>query len=219
MEKKTTITSTINGDSDSLGVCQKLFTVLRRISSRAREPSPAATRQSYLTERTVEIQNGAPTGKNGVVLARGKPKPKKNDEEEIPSQRKLVPIEGPTNGHSKKNPDKETDHDHHHHHHHHDHDHLNNTFEEFIKRVRSKTGESPDVDHGGGEENMMTSGAGPGPGADRGIKKKGSFKDHVSDYIHRTKFKITSHPSASAGSSSGSATTTTGKSVPYKTEY
>ncbi|PON65752.1 hypothetical protein PanWU01x14_114950 [Parasponia andersonii] len=209
MEKKTTITSTINGDSDSLGVCQKLFTVLRRISFRTRGPTPAATRQSYLTERTVEIQNGAPTGKNGVVLVRDEPKPKKNDEEEIPSQRKLVLIEGPTNGHSKKSPDN------HRHHHHHDHDHLNNTFEEFINRVRSKTEASPDVDHGGGEENMMTS------GADRGIKKKGSFQDHVSDYIHRTKFKTTSHPSASAGSSSSSATTTTttGKSVSYKTEY
>ena len=210
MEKKTnTTTTTINDDSESLGVCRKLFTAILRISHLSREPSPAKTHHSHGVGRTIEIQNGVFTGKKDVVLVHDKRKPK-DDARETSSQRKLVLIEGSTNGKNKKNPDKETDQHHHNHHH----DRLNNTFEEYIKRAGFKIREDKDVDHGGQEKNMMTSGS----GTDHVIKKKSSFKDHVSDYIHRAKFKIMSRSSLSAGSSSTS-TTYTGKTVSFKTEY
>lgn len=207
MEKKTNNFPTNNGSSESLGVCQKLFSAIRRISSGSRQPSPAPTHNSHRPGRTIEIQNGASTVQNDVVLVPDIRKPKGVDQE-ISSQKKLVLIEGPTNGDNKKNPDKETDHHHHHHQH-----HLNKTFEEYINRMWYKIRRDSDVDHGDHEKKMTSVSE-----TERVIKKKGSFKDHISDYIHRTKFKMSSHSSSSLGSSSNN-TTTTGKSVSFKTEY
>lgn len=205
--------------SKSLGVCEKLFTAfkvspafqaIRRISYRpSRDPTPTDGRGH---RRTIEIKsNSAPSDHHHQQQKTGK----------TADHVRTVPIKlvsagtistttsqnSNTNNNaeavekdfSKKNDvvasrdERKPD----------DHDPINATFTDFINRVGSKIRTMPKSD--GGDQQKKSS----GPDHGGMIKEKGSFKDHFSDYIHRTKVKIAS-PAKSAPNNS------TGKSVSFK---
>lgn len=223
MEKKN---DTNNNSSDDQSVCQKLFTAfkvspafqtIRRISYRPRDPTPTAVNDNrHHSFRAIEIKTKSVTDKptdrvlavpiryvptnttttnNNNSVAVERVVSEKNDVVSLHDKRKLVEEE-PLNQRKIKKPETtaSTDHD------------INARFTEYIKsagtRIRSIQ-ESDGWDH---QKNSS--------GTDHGrIIKTGSFKDHFSDYIHRTRANITS-PARSAPNK----TSTSGKSVSFKTE-
>ncbi|KAM6541183.1 hypothetical protein CsatB_005630 [Cannabis sativa] len=186
MEKTTTSTViTIHDDTDSssqeLGVCGKLLTMIRRISSRQASPvmtprgSSRSSHRNHSAVKFIDIVSGGspPTTKasttTNTVLVHNKRKHSNNnkankDGEKIPEEKITTNF----------------------------HDHLNHEFDKFLNRTKNSF-KAPEVENkvaSAGENHHQQQ-------QHHGIKKKESFKDHISDYIHRTKFMIRSHPPGS----------------------
>ncbi|KAM6558597.1 hypothetical protein CsatA_027836 [Cannabis sativa] len=193
MEKRTTSTViTIHDDTDSssqeLGVCGKLLTMIRRISSRQASPvmtprgSSRSSHRNHSAVKFIDIVSGgsSPTTKattTNTVLVHNKRKHSNNKgNKDGDDDVKKIPEEKITTNF---------------------HDHLNHEFDKFLNRTKNSF-KAPEVD------NKVAS-AGENhhhhhhqqQQQHHGIKKKESFKDHISDYIHRTKFMIRSHPPGS----------------------